>query len=149
MTEKIVVGVDDSAGARAALAWAGRQAEATGADLSVVHVFELNLAWIDAYDPEIPVWADRGREIAQRLLVRVVQEVLGERAAETVELEAVEGDPAQTLRAAALGADLLVVGCRGRGGFAGLLLGSVSQRVAQHPPCPVVVVPLPEDVKPD
>ncbi len=149
MTDTIVVGVDDSAGARAALAWAGRQAAATGAHLKVVHVFELNLAWIDAYDPEIPQWADRGREIAERLVARVVHEVLGPSEPDAVEQEAIEGDPAQTLRAAALDADLLVVGCRGRGGFAGLLLGSVSQRLAQHPPCPVVVVPLAEDVKPD
>lgn len=149
MTDKIVVGVDDSAGARAALAWAGRQAGITKAKLYVVHIFELNLAWIDAYDPAIPVWADRGREIAERTLARVVQEVLGSVSTDSVEQEAIEGDPAQVLRAAALDAALLVVGCRGRGGFAGLLLGSVSQRVAQHPPCPVVIVPLPEDVKPD
>ena len=52
-----------------------------------------------------------------------------------------EGPAAEVLLRAAERADLLVMGSRGRGGFAGLLLGSVSQQSARHAPCPVVIVP--------
>jgi nucleotide-binding universal stress UspA family protein len=56
------------------------------------------------------------------------------------EIVVAEGAPAANLIRQAQGAALLVVGSRGRGGFAGLLLGSVSQQCAQHAPCPVVIV---------
>jgi nucleotide-binding universal stress UspA family protein len=58
-----------------------------------------------------------------------------------VEQEIREGPAAPVLIEAGRGAALLVLGSRGRGGFAGLLLGSVSQQCAQHPPCPVVILP--------
>jgi nucleotide-binding universal stress UspA family protein len=64
-----------------------------------------------------------------------------------IERVAAEGSPAQTLIESAGGADLLVVGSRGRGGFLGLLLGSVSQQCAQHPPCPVVILPPVEEAE--
>ena len=51
-----------------------------------------------------------------------------------------KGRPADTLMASAEGASMLVVGNRGRGGFAGLRLGSVSQAIAHHSPCPLVIV---------
>ena len=60
-----------------------------------------------------------------------------------VTTRAVQGRPARTLLDAAAGADLLVVGARGRGGFTGLRLGSVSQQCLHHAPCPVVVVTTP------
>ena len=60
-----------------------------------------------------------------------------------IETVAVEGHPADMLLAQAVGADLLVVGTRGHGGFASLLLGSISHQVAQHAPCPVAIVPHP------
>jgi nucleotide-binding universal stress UspA family protein len=70
-----------------------------------------------------------------------VADVAGDAAAVRVDQIAVDDRPARALIAAAADADLLVVGSRGHGGFAGLLLGSVSQQCAQHAPCPVVIVP--------
>ncbi len=145
MTNAVVVGIDDSDGARAALAWAARYAEGTGRRLRVVHVYEFNVAWIDAYHEMLPQWETHAREVAEETLSRVVDDVVdhvldGSRP-DSLELAAVEGSPGQVLHDEAGHAALLVVGRRGRGGFAGLLLGSVSQRLAQRAPCPVVIVP--------
>ena len=85
------------------------------------------------------------QKAALETLSRVAEEVLEAPQLEAAELRAIEGNPADVLHDEARDAALLVVGSRGRGGFAGLLLGSVSQRVAQRAPCPVVIVPLPED----
>jgi nucleotide-binding universal stress UspA family protein len=78
---------------------------------------------------------------AEELLRKTVEPALATRPGVHVTTRAGQGPPARTLIDAAAGADLLVVGSRGRGGFAGLLLGSVSQQVVNHAPCPVVVVP--------
>jgi nucleotide-binding universal stress UspA family protein len=69
-----------------------------------------------------------------------VSEVAGPDPEVEVETVAVHGSAAHSLVEAAANADLLVVGSRGHGGFAGLLLGSVSQQCAHHAPCPVVIV---------
>jgi nucleotide-binding universal stress UspA family protein len=141
--DTIVVGVDDSPGARAALAWAARYAVAIDGRLRIVHAYEIGIAWIDAYSSEIPKWEARAREAAEDVLERIVGEVLDSSERAVAERVAVEGDAAHVLHEQSEDAELLVVGSRGRGGFKGLLLGSVSQRVAQHPGCPVVIVPTP------
>lgn len=71
---------------------------------------------------------------------RVVRQVLGDHPAAAAEPVGVEGYPARTLVEVADGADLLVVGNRGRGGFSGVVLGSVSFPCVAHAPCPAVVV---------
>ena len=142
MNDTIVVGIDDSDGARAALGWAAHEAEKTGARLRVVHAYQLDLAWIDGYNEAIPKWEAHARSVAEETLARVAHEVIpGAGALDGIELDVVEGSPAEVLHEAGADASLVVVGSRGRGGFAGLLLGSVSQRLAQRAPCPVVIVP--------
>ncbi|MFI5053342.1 MAG: universal stress protein [Acidimicrobiia bacterium] len=143
--DTIVVGVDDSTGARTALDWAARQAARTGSRLRVVHVYEVNVAWIDGYNPDLALWERHARETAEATAARVAEDVLGNFDADSVDVQAIEGDPAQVLHDEAHDAALVVVGSRGRGGFRGLLLGSVSQRLAQRAPCPVVIVPSPGD----
>ena len=140
-----VVGVDDSRGARVALAWAARHTAATEGRLRVVHAYEFSLAWIDAYNPEIPDWRKRAQGGAEALTEQVVSDVLAPEERERVEVAVGEGDPVDVLRDESRDAAVVVVGSRGRGGFAGLLLGSVSQRIAQCSACPVVIVPTPPD----
>jgi len=134
---RIVVGVDGSAEARRALAWAAHQAEVTGASLETVMAWEIPamifgpVVWPEGFDP---------RTDAGRLLDGEIEAVLG--SAPTIALSAVveEGQAASVLHRAAEGADLLVVGSRGRGGFAGLVIGSVSEHLAAHAPCPIVII---------
>lgn len=89
------------------------------------------LSWVDDTD-----W----RRDTQDRLDATVREALGADPGVSVELEVREGNPAQQLIDASRGADLLVVGTRGHGGFAGMLLGSVSQHLAAHATCPVTVI---------
>jgi nucleotide-binding universal stress UspA family protein len=135
---RIVVGVDGSSGAQHALRWAIDEARHHRAELLVAHVWQVpNLS-----SPYAPVSSlDLGvvEEEAQHLIDRMLA---GEDTNDvTVERRAVCGSPSQTLVDLAKEADLLVVGARGHGGFVGLLLGSVSDQVARHASCPVVVVP--------
>jgi nucleotide-binding universal stress UspA family protein len=141
---RIVVGVDDSVGGRAALAWALDEARLRGARLEVTH--SLSSPWSEGFNREWPSDEAWFVEQAKKLLEELVAEVDTEGIAVkpvTVIVRA-EG-PGFGLIDRAAGADLLVVGSRGRGGFTGLLLGSVSTQCVHHAPCPVVVVPAPHD----
>jgi nucleotide-binding universal stress UspA family protein len=148
--QRIVVGVDGSAGSGAALRWAYRQAQLTGAELEVVLAFSSELAWIDVGSDYQARWIEDATLRARDELHRFVAAAAPGRAGVpeapgspevVVHQLVVEGAPADVLVEIARPADLLVVGTRGRGGFAGLLLGSVSQRCVERAPCPVVVVP--------
>jgi nucleotide-binding universal stress UspA family protein len=150
----IVVGVDGSNASRVALRWAVDEARLRGADVQAVYVFEHSPSWqMYGYSAEIaaiPVSAmpddQQSRDLARSLVERLVQEV--DTGAVTVEAIAHEDRrPAHALVERSRHAELLVVGSRGRGGFAGLVLGSVSQQCVQHASCPVVVMPhVDEDV---
>lgn len=134
---RIVVGVDGSASSKEALRWAAAEAQRSGAVLEVV------MAWDNPYRdmwlPSDPPGTDR-LALVKRTVNDLVDEVLGSPPPITVATAAAEGPPAQVLVRAAHGAELLVVGSRGHGGFAGVLIGSVSLHCVSHAPCPVVVV---------
>jgi nucleotide-binding universal stress UspA family protein len=148
----IVTGVDGSAPSVEALRWAVQEARSHGATLMAVYAYDYTPSWsVYAYaesgvavpPPEqIEETEEQAEQRAQALLEGVLAEVCGDARDVDIAARAVpHRRPAAALLEAAAGADLLVVGSRGRGGFVGLLLGSVSQQVIQHAPCPVVVVP--------
>jgi nucleotide-binding universal stress UspA family protein len=133
-TGRIVVGVDGSPESEQALRWAAGQARLTGAELHAVIAWQIPAAYGLTLQTE-PDWAAH----SSHTLAAAVAGALGREDAERVVQEVVEDHPAGALLSAAEDADLLVVGARGRGRFAGMLLGSVSRQVAAHAACPVVV----------
>jgi len=135
----IVVGIDGSAGAQAALRFAGDEASLRQTELRVVSAWHVptGVYMPPTYmDLDLDAFRQTASEVAER---QVVDELGAERAA-AVGVAIHEGSPAEVLIAESRQAELLVVGSRGHGGFAGLLLGSVSQHCAAHAHCPVVVV---------
>lgn len=136
----IVVGVDGSPESRKALAWAAAEAASHGSDLYAVNAWEHTLmppaGSVGVSEHYVP---DDSQRTADDL-VRVIKEELGEEPAVLVHPRVKQGSPARVLIQESADADLLVVGTRGHGGFAGLVLGSVSQHVAAYAKCPVVVV---------
>jgi nucleotide-binding universal stress UspA family protein len=140
---RIVVGVDGSPGSKIALKWAMNQAKLTGATIEAV------IAW---QDPAIYGSAFGWTSVAFEgdtyalNMVKVLDDTIAEvsggvEAPVTVLPRVVQGHPVEALLKAAADAQLLVVGTRGHGTFAGIMLGSVSQHCVQRAPCPVVVVP--------
>ena len=140
---RVVVGIDGSEGARAALSWAADEARRRGAVLHVVHAYSYPAfpvsfgSYPDLVDPRVV------EEAAEELTSKEVASVLDPEQGRGVLLDTQSGPAAAVLVDASKGADMLVVGSRGRGGFAGLLLGSVSQQCAHHATVPVVIVPDP------
>jgi len=132
----IIVGVDESAVAQAALRWAVAQAAPTGQPVSAV------MAWgyIDQHhlEPGAPFDPSYTSTIAAKVLDELVARTVGRD--DTVRRLAVCDLPAHALVDAAVDASLLVVGARGMGGFRGLLLGSVSRQVLHNARCPVAVI---------
>jgi nucleotide-binding universal stress UspA family protein len=135
---RIVVGVDGSEPSKQALRWAIEQAALSGATVEAVGAWEYqsNYGWgtVAAID------AAELAEACERTVVEAVTEVGGEDPPVRIDSYIVRGHPANELVQQAKGADLLVVGSRGHGGFVGALLGSVSQHCVHHATCPVVIV---------
>jgi nucleotide-binding universal stress UspA family protein len=141
VTGRIVVGVDGSEGSRRALAWALKEATVHGSALEAVIVWQSPYGFLRDADFSYPVDEAVLADSASARLSEIIGEVAGERAADVIAQIVLEGDPAEVLCKRAVESDLLVVGARGHGTFAGLLLGSVSDKCAHHSPSPVVIVP--------
>ncbi len=142
-TGDVVVGVDGSEGSWAALRWAVDEAGMLGVLLSVVHAWWTPFAVPPGGIGIAPLHPRDFREQSERLLHEMVDGTVtrAERPPPGVELLSVEEPAAPALLHRARGAGVLVVGSRGRGGFAGLLLGSVSQQCMHHATSAIVVVP--------
>ena len=132
----IVVGTDGSEHATVAMRWAADEAEIHGAALEVMLVW----SFLDQYhaDRTDTFYSGYTEESARGALDSWVREAFGAEAPVTQRV--VNDLPARALLEASDAADLLVLGARGRGGFEGLLFGSVSERVAQLATRPVAVV---------
>jgi nucleotide-binding universal stress UspA family protein len=135
-TYPIIVGADGTDSSKAAVRWAAGEARRRDLPLRVTYVYEWQVR-DDGYDASDPDFVRKRAEGVAGTMVHEARTVAPRLA---VEGDPVIGHPAARLLAEAGDAELVVVGSRGRGGFAGLLLGSVSRRVATHAPGPVVVV---------
>ncbi|HLS72385.1 MAG TPA: universal stress protein, partial [Actinomycetaceae bacterium] len=137
---RIVVGVDGSESATIALRRAVDEAIAWDAHLTAVAAVPIgggagSLAWLPAAVDRDDVLAD----VKVGLGVAVEQAVDGREV--RLSQHALDGNAAALMAEFSTAVDLVVVGSRGRGGFAGLLMGSTSQAVLHHAVCPVMVVP--------
>ena len=139
---RYVVGVDGSAGSVRALEWAIREARLHGASIDAVHAWRNDYHYFSA-SPFASALSVVSIDTLEHTARRTLDDTLGRVDTTGVPVEGVlvEGGPARELLDAAKGADLLVVGTHGRGGFTGMLLGSTSQHVTHHATCPVVLVP--------
>ena len=142
----IVVGIDGSDHSERALEWAMKEAALLQMPLTVLTVHPVaGSRWTGSpiIYPEDQPELEKSRQAAEEAVSKVASQLtgqLGEIPPVSVTVRAVNEIPAKELIAASADADLVVVGSRGGGGFAGLLLGSVSGQVASHAACPVVVV---------
>jgi len=138
----IVVGIDGSEHSQHVLEWAMREAALKKAPLTVLTVHQVaGNQWNNnpmVLPGDLPL-EEKARQAAEDLVSKAASEI-GDPGPGSVTVRTVSGSPAKELIAASQGADMVVVGARGGGGFAGLLMGSVTAQVAHHALCPVVVV---------
>ena len=132
---RIVVGVDGSPESLSALRRGARIAENLGCTLVGVTVWEYPQSWpgyaMGGWSPE---------EAAHSIAAEASIEVFGKAPPPWYSTVIRSGSPVRQLIADAEGAEMLIVGSRGLGGFTGLLLGSVSRSVVEHADCPVLVI---------
>jgi nucleotide-binding universal stress UspA family protein len=138
----ILVGIDGSAHSQRALEWAAKEAAIRHTSLTVLTVHQAVRGFWGgtlqyAGDAEL---VEKGRQAAQAEADKVVAS-LGDARPASVTVKATEGIPAEELLNAGADADMIVLGSRGGGGFARMLLGSVSSTVAEHAKVPVMILP--------
>lgn len=145
----VVVGVDGSASSTNAIAYAYEQAWSRGVNLTVVHAW-----WLEYVEgaSASAIWTVDWHQFAQEEQVLIAESLAGWQQKYpdvTVRRHSVRGLPVEALVHQSQNACLVVVGSRGRGGFAGLLLGSVSQGVMHRSHCPVAIVHSPQEPQHD
>jgi nucleotide-binding universal stress UspA family protein len=134
--QRIVVGVDGSATSQRALEWALDAGRVRRATVEVAHAWDIPAVGLPVDASPWPQLEEAGRSVVDHAL-----EQADTTGVVTIRRVVSRGPASAVLVGLARDADLVVVGSRGLGGFKGLLLGSVSHRVAHHAPCPVVVIP--------
>ncbi|MGA7834411.1 MAG: universal stress protein [Acidimicrobiales bacterium] len=137
----IVVGVDGSPTSVTALEWAARQAEFTGCALEVIATWE----WPSGFGYTAIPSEYRPVDDLEKLLGPIMADLKAKHPGVVASERIIEGHPAPVLVEESHGASLLVVGSRGLGAFAGMLLGSTSKHCVSSAQCPVVVVRHPHD----
>jgi nucleotide-binding universal stress UspA family protein len=140
---EIVVGIDGSGGAQRALAWALDEAGTHGDKVVLVQAWEFPSITLSSFAGDaLPVFGRADIErVAGEELAKVATAIKEQHPTIDVETRLVEGHAGSVLVDQSAGARLLVVGSRGRGGFKGMLMGSVSSSCAPRAHCPVVIVP--------
>jgi len=139
----ITVGIDGSGHSSRALEWAFKEGAIRHAPVTVLTVHSVPMSGWTGNPVKLPRDAadlESERQAAEELTAKALGQ-LGDAQPSSVTVRAIIGFPAEELIEASRTADLMVVGSRGAGGFARLLIGSVSGQVVQHAHCPVVVVP--------
>ena len=136
----IVVGIDGSPASLAALNWALNEARCHGSTVRAVHAWQLPYHQGEIGHLAVQSLHEPLTQTAHQTLDAALRHASMDANSPRVERVVAEGPPARVLIEESSRADLLVVGSRGRGGFAGLLLGSVGQQCAQGARCPIVIV---------
>jgi nucleotide-binding universal stress UspA family protein len=134
---RVVVGVDGSGHSKQALRWAAQIAGLRGARIEVVTAWEYPTSY--GWAGVAPAGWNPAEDM-EKVANDTVSAVFGDQLPPGLQVQISEGGASKILIDASHGAIMLIVGSRGHGGFAGLLLGSVSANVAEHAHCPVLIV---------
>lgn len=145
-TNTIVVGVDETPAGAAALTWAHREAELRGAELKIVHVWQIDAA-VAMAGAEVPwmAYETDARANAGRWVARTIG--AEDASGQPRRIDVVQGAPGPTLVEASRDAAMLVVGTRVHTGISRVLFGSVSHYCLTHAACVVVAVPTPAETE--